>query len=230
MGFGLTSNRAPPLAFAVVSLGIGLMGMTAGWFEAAPIFASGFDEKDAFRALSAGEVVPGPSTQSRNLVLNDCLTALNSFYGLAQPSEERRRVTEQCREIAGDIAKQTPSMSLAWLVQATTGAERQDWASFNLDLQRSRFTAPNEEWLAALRVDLAERHLADLDAKSQADHRDDLRLMAQSTAGAAALAERYVAFPDFRDRVTPLIGDLSPNVQRAFLAAVTEAHKRQGGR
>jgi len=209
----------------VLSVLLGFAAAATGYSEASPIFASGFTPDEAFEALAANRIAPGPSILSMDLVLNDCFTAITSSYGLAQPSGRRNQMLSQCRQIAEDITARAPSYSFAWLIDAMSAVELHDIGGFNDALDKSYLMGANEEWIAALRVDVGERQFDNLEPAARTHHERDLQLLAQSSRGIARLADRYALYPDFRERITPVIESLSPLGQRMFLNAVSSAYK-----
>ena len=58
---------------------------------------------------------------------------------------------------------------------------------------------------------------------ARATHQRDLALLVQSQRGIATIARRYVAQPDFRERITAIVEALPQADQVRFLANVKEA-------
>jgi hypothetical protein len=95
-------------------------------------------------------------------------------------------------------------------------------------LERSQAVGPNEQWLAERRVGVAETHYAALEAYAGTGHLADLALLAQSRRGIRSIAARYVANPDFRERVTAVVETLPDEIQQRFVAVVRAEARTMG--
>lgn len=215
--------RNRPIALLVVSLSLLLASVAAGWAELSPLLSGDRSEAQSYELLAAGDLPKGLSLASRRLALFRCTDALTSLRHLAQPRAIAAEVSGVCANLAEVTLRDDPSNSLAWLVMAIVRADEDDMQGFAADLQRSQQTAPAEQWIAGMRVELAETHRDELGDEALAFMDADLALMAESSAGVAAIAQRYVSQPDFRERITRIVETLSPRVQARFLSWVQAA-------
>lgn len=214
-------NRS--IALLVVSLSLLLASVAAGWAELSPLLGGDRTEAQTYELLAAGDLPKGLSLASRRLALFRCTDAMTSLRHLAQPRAVATEVSGVCANLAQVTLRDDPSNSLAWLLMSIVRADEGDLQGFAADLQRSQQTGPAEQWLAGMRVELAETHRDDIGDEALAFMDGDLALMAESSAGVAAIAQRYVNQPDFRERITRVVETLSPEVQVRFLNWVTAA-------
>ena len=98
--------------------------------------------------------------------------------------------------------------------------ERDD---FNAALRQSQLTGPNEQWIARFRVNLAETYFSQLDAKTVESEAADLKLLASSERGVELIAQRYIANPDFRARITAIVENMPQDRQIVFLRNVKKS-------
>ena len=94
---------------------------------------------------------------------------------------------------------------------------------FDLALRNSQLTGPNEQWIARYRVNLAETYFAQLSPAARKAEEADLRLLASSERGVKLIAQRYIADPDFRARITAVVETMPGERQAAFLRSVKRA-------
>ena len=191
--------------------------------EAMPFLSSGLSPSDKFNALANARFSIGLSPLAKNIVLEDCVSALTSVFGRVQPSDRQGAVLKVCRDAAGEVTGAAPSSSYAWYVGALAASRAGDMTELSRGLSQSEATGPNEQWIAVLRADLAEEHRAVLDSRALAAEDRDLALLVQSQGGIAAIAARYIIQPDFRERITTIIETLSPSDQQRFLSSVKQA-------
>lgn len=208
----------------------GVLGMSgaAAYYELAPYFTGGTDSQARYQALVDGDTVIGISSFSHRVVLNGCLEATNSIYGRLQSAERRNAVIAHCRAEAADITERTPSNGFAWLMLARLAGLTGDITEMNRDLAMSRATAPFEQWVAELRVDLAENRLADLSPENQAGNNEDLAMLVQTRRGIATIAHRYVREQDFRQRITDIVETLPEEDQARFVDNVRAVARDAG--
>jgi len=191
--------------------------------EAGPYLNDHFSNNARQQTLASGQLRPGFSPSSAFMVLNECLWALGSITASLEPADTRAAIVDSCSNLAVSISEARPAMSLAWYVRALVDDARDDVAALRSDLLKSQATDAAGQWIAQLRVPLAEKHLADLDAKGLAAHEADLGLLVQSRSGIAAIAGRYVADAAFRSRITALVSKLPPGDQQRFIDNVRSA-------
>ena len=226
----MTGSSATRKAIIVLSVGLLCAGAWVGWREALPYFTGGIEDAERFAALAEKVPLPGPSIASERLVLDNCVRTISSLYGRLQPSVRKAAVNSNCLKAADAIVKQSPSSSYAWYVGALTSQLTHDTAGMNARLLQSQQTGPTEQWIAELRVSLAEDHLADLTPEVRANHDRDLSMLVATVRGIASIAERYIGQADFRDRITAIVETMPEDDQRRFVSQVgAEAQRAVGG-
>jgi hypothetical protein len=198
-------------------------GGTAAYLEASPYLGAGPTAAAQFRALRGGSAADGLSIGSHTVALDACLLALTSAYGQVQPTKDRLAAAAACSDRAATQTGASPSFAYGWYVDALASSVREDWPRLNDAITMSQRTAPTEQWLAELRVALAEDNFSKLDPVTLAAHEDDLALLVRSRRGIATIATRYVEDETFRDRITAIVETLQPAEQRAFIDAVKSA-------
>ncbi len=211
------------LVVAALSLALIAGGAWAGFQEARPFVSGGVLARERFDALVDGRLRPAFSINSQNLVLESCLDAALSVYARLQTAERRLALETTCRDIAAGIGQENPTQSYAWFVAAFMSARLDDVTGINTYLQRSQATGSSEQWIAEQRVALAEQVYGELAPETIAAHENDLRLLATSPRGARSIARRYVNDEDFRERITAIVEQMDPSVQRRFLSSVRSA-------
>lgn len=165
----------------------------------------------------------GYSSKSKFLVLTDCLNGMQLIkIGNANPNDVFS-FSEKCVSLANDIINSMPTNSHAWLVKAWASGELFDIDGLNIGLRQSHATAPNELWLAKVRLELAERKrpLINRDTKKSID--EDIAMMAGNYKGSRDLAARYQNDKAFRERVVSIIETLPNELQKQFLYNVKRA-------
>lgn len=169
---------------------------------------------------SMGNVDPGISIQSQTAYLLDCDLVMNSIVGRAQPTESRIRTLAACLAGATNIAKASPSFALAWVISATALAYKADWERFKVVLRYAYRSARSEQWLAKMRVGLAERHLQHYDEQLLQLHQNDLALLLSTPDGRAFLAPRYKTWEAAREQIDLILNDVPETWRDRFLRAV----------
>lgn len=185
------------------------------------VFATGgLGAADRFAALEQRAYHDAPSLLAKRLVLDACVEAIGGLYGRMQTSAARTAVFQHCRNEADGIARDAPGYAYAYYVGALSAAGLGDTAGFNRRVLASQVTGANEQWVAELRANLVEDHLADVTPDVAKRHLADLRLLAGSARGVASISRRYVSQPDFRERITAIVETLSEAEQARFVAVV----------
>lgn len=165
----------------------------------------------------------GFSSYSKTLVMKDCYRIVHAYTDLDMIDEAVRRVVSTCARRAADIVAVTPTDSFAWLVRAAASVRLLARDDFNMALRQSQLTGPNEQWIARLRVNLAENHFSKLSAETRQAETADLRLLASSERGVALIAQRYVSDPAFRARITAVVETMPQDRQIVFLRNVKKS-------
>lgn len=217
------SPRVAQGAMLVVTLALATSGAAVAYVEAKAYLSAGIDPRERFDALATDSVDIGLSSASHTLFLNNCYEALTSVFSRLQPTASRNAVASNCLAEADRITAAEPANSFAWYVAALAAAKNDDIPAMNQRLGMSQSSGRSEQWIAELRANLAEDHLAALSPEARAGHDNDLSLLAQSQRGVSSIAQRYVRQADFRERITALVEKLPAWQQERFLEYVRAA-------
>ncbi|MBN9308300.1 hypothetical protein [Devosia sp.] len=210
------------------SLALVCGGVAAAYSEASSYLSGGSAADDSFAAFTSGQPKSGLSVASARYVLDGCFDATTSLRGRLQPTPLRRAIAGLCLAQADAITDRMPSYSYAWYIGALAAAALDDPPSLADRLRHSQQTGPTEQWIAELRVALAEDHLADLPADVRDLNERDLALLVRSTRGIASIAQRYVGDPAFRERITRIVETMPPDQQQRFVSSVDFAARQSG--
>lgn len=225
----MADNAATRKAILLLSLALLGAGAWVGFREASPYFTSGIEDTERYAALAERAPTPGPSIASERLILDNCVRAISSTYGRLQSSARKAEVNGNCLKAADAAVRVNPSSSYAWYVGALTSALNGDVAGMNMRLLRSQQTGPSEQWIAELRVPLAEDHLAELTPEARANHDRDLKMLVASIRGIASIAGRYVRQVDFRERITAIVEAMPEEDQARFVSRVESSARSSVG-
>ncbi len=226
--FGM--SRATLVAMLLLPLALIVAGSTLGYVEARSYLTWGTSSRERFEVLASGSANIGVSVASRTLALRNCLEAMTSVIARAQPRTIRGAASKTCLAISDGIVAQEPSNSLGWFVGAVAAGELSDVAGMTARLGEAQRTGPTEQWLAQMRVELAEQNYPALSTAVRDGNDRDLTLLVQSQDGVAAIARRFVQQPDFRSRITALVERLPALQQRRFVGYVQQAAEGVGAR
>lgn len=152
--------------------------------------------------------------------INGCLRAITSIEGRLLYGENRTDLLASCGEVASDITTSSPRNSYAWFLQAYLAHQNGAEETFNTALLKSYEHGPTEQWVAELRVPLAERGHALLNTETRLGHQKDLALLVESRRGIGSIARRYVRDQDFRDRITYVVETMPQSAQQRFLGTL----------
>jgi hypothetical protein len=175
---------------------------------------------EEYARVANGRAQLGLSAYSKKQILNTCYYGLVSPLALARPADEIRRFARQCRATTTVVVATMPTNSFAWLVAAVAAVALDDSAGMNSGLVHSQRTGAREQWIAELRVRLAEDNYDKLDDKTRKLNETDLALLAENYRGVEAIARRYVGNVTFRERITSVVSSLPSDVQKRFLWSV----------
>lgn len=218
------SHRILLLASLIVCGG----GAYAAYSEASAYMSGGVLQEERFAALADDSQSTALSIASSRMVLDHCLEAITSVYGRLRTAPQRQAVATACMAQADAIVRTMPSYSYAWYVGALA-ATRLPGEDPSTRLQQSQLTGPQEQWIAELRVALAEDNRERLSDEARALNDKDLAMLVLSYRGVASIARRYVTNPDFRSRITDIVEQLPQPDQQRFVANVEAAARRTGG-
>lgn len=212
------------LVLIVAALILGSSGAYLLAREIAPFDFSFAPRSEIFERLAAEPAPVPPSIFGTNVALEICDETMNRLSFQLAPTARQNAVANSCLETTSQALSETPSLSYAHFVASRAHFALGDQGAALAALERSQSLGPNEQWIAERRVALAEVHYGALGDYAQAGHLADLGLLAQSRRGIRSIAARYVANPDFRERVTGVVETLPVDVQRRFVSIVrTEA-------
>jgi len=223
---GTLTSLPFPLLFSIMLFAVSAFALT---LEMKPFATNLTSPLQRFSYLEQGSGSPALSIYSQRFLLNDCLEAIAGPTGMAQPSGRRDKMLTNCQLMAENAAGSNPTFALAWYIAASASAELKQYELFDFQLAAARKTAPNEQWLATLRVSLAEDNLSRLSTQARAGNDADLKLLVQSRLGVAAIAARYVAQTQFRERITLIVETLSNEEQTRFVNYVRAAARKSAG-
>jgi len=193
------------------------------WKELSPFLAKPIEQAVPPDAYRGEDFSLGLSSYSRTLVMKDCFRIVLAYGDLDMIDAAARDIVRTCADRAGEIVADAPSNGFAWLTRAAASARLLKMEDFNLALRNSQLTAPNEQWIARYRVNLAETYFAQLSPAARKAEDADLRLLASSERGVKLIAQRYIASPDFRARITAVVETMPPERQMSFLRSVKRA-------
>lgn len=203
-----------PFLFSITLAAISIYALI---LEALPFANNLSSPKDRFIYLEQKSHNISLSIYAQRLTLNDCLEAIAGPTGLAQPTNRRNNMLENCRYNALNSTKSMPTFALAWYIAAFTSAELKLYDDFNSEIIAAQITAPNERWLAHLRVKLALENYDFLSEKAQISNSKDIRLIANSNKGMNLLASEYVEQTELREIIMNIIETLSEEEQNRFV-------------
>jgi len=152
--------------------------------------------------------------------LNNCLEVLASPTGMAQPTNRRIAALSSCQKLALNITNSMPTYAYAWYIAAHASAELRQFEAFNSYILKAQNTAPNEQWLAILRVNLVENNWEHLNSKVVISQNKDLILLIKSKNGIKSIVARYIDRPSFRERITFLVETSPQEDQKRFINVV----------
>lgn len=193
------------------------------WLEMAPFLTKPIKEAVSADELAGEDFVFGLSSYSKLTVMSDCFRLVLSYSDIDMVDETVRGVVSRCADRAAEVVKTTPTDSFAWLVRAAASVRLAANEDFNIALQNSQLTGPNEQWIARFRVNLAENYFSALNPRSLKSEEADLRLLVSSEKGIQLIAKRYISNPDFRARITTVVETMPPRRQAVFLKVVKQA-------
>jgi hypothetical protein len=213
--------RSAPL-FVIGALAV-LIGGDVAWREGLPFLSLGVAPRDSVAVFERGDVTPGLSYASQQLVLGDCLRTLDGLYLRTRPPAERASMARACRTLASAATRATPTSSFAWYALARTAAVLGDVPAMNAALVTSGRTGPNELWLAVMRVDLAESLRPQLSPAAAALDDADLGLLIANRRGFDTIRARFVTDPAFRARLMQLVEQLPEASRGQAMGLLNEA-------
>lgn len=204
----------------IVAVALFAGSATAAYKEIVPYFAAGGNALEKLDFLAVGVPDSGLSLQAQRLILDDCVATLRPLIGTVL-TDETKKVRENCQFLAEGLLRDAPLFSYAWFGLAVTQGLSGDSVEFQHSLAQSQLTTANQWAMASLRLGLAYPFWSTLPATLQNQLGADMVVLAHSGSGRAWLAQRYAENPDFREDVTANLEKAPPNLQRAFVRAVS---------
>lgn len=174
-------------------------------------------------AIAQDSLSPANSFYGQKRLMSACIQGMSGVWQAVAPSDQRLAYAQACLNHALRYASHTTIDSLTWVVAARASYILGDHAALNRYLDYAWRSGRNEQWVAALRVALAEDAMALLDAFTAENHKADLALMVMSRAGISAIAGRYWSDEDFRERITSVVEQMSNEDQMRFVTSVRRA-------
>ncbi len=211
-----------------MALALLVFGVAMARIEAAPYFWGSGTRDTQFETLRSTQVGLPASIEGTQLSTNICLSALTGLRAMFRAEDARSMVRSQCLELMDEVVHAMPSDSYAWYAGALMQFQAGNIEEANRWLSMSQSTGPTEQWIAEVRVALAEDNFENLTPEVKAQHLDDLAILAGSSRGVTTIARRFVADPAFRERITSVVEQLSPEIQEQFLHDVRKSSQGRG--
>ena len=219
----MAKTRATQRIVLAASVLLLLGAVATAYSEARSYIDGGLTPAEGFAALLGGQRRPGLSIASTRLVLDGCYDAMLGVYGRVQPTAARMTVADNCRALVRAATAEMPTYSFAWYVGALAALQLDQPEELVVSLRQSQLTGPTEQWLAELRVALAEEHRNLLPDDVLANNDRDLALLVVSNRGITSIAKRYVEDPSFRERITAIVELLPEPDQQRFISTIETA-------
>ena len=182
-------------------------------------------------SMTEGNVAAGLTIATQRLSLLDCELALRSksaLEALYLSDDEAARIAPICQEVALSILDGSPSNGLAWLVRGAAAAHMGDTDGLKIGYARSVLVAPNEGWLVALRLRVAERNGELFGPNLQEFETRDLAFASGNPRYSVQVARRFVSDEAFRKRMTAILEIMPPERQRSFFSVVSNVLRAEG--
>ena len=217
------SSRKRPfvnqLAKVAVFLLLVLFASTA-WLEARVFLSIPGTARARFNAIVHDEMPAGLSPYSQRIFLDECVEAMDGYYGRLQPPERRDALASICEQNSLSYTAWTPTFAYAWYVAARSALQKGDQEQFLERISKAYETAPSEGWMAAFRLPVWNENDGALTPKLREYFTWDIDLLLQTKAGAGVLVRYTALHPDLRERVIEMVEKAPPDVQLQFLAAM----------
>lgn len=215
---------------AVRTLGpllVGVVALLLSFYALArelPVLAYGDQRSiDTTVALVQGDLGGAFSFYGQKRLMASCVQGMTGRWSVLAPLEQRRTLARNCLGHALSFAEATPVEALTWVVASRASFLLGNSEEMNRYLQYAWHAGPNEQWVAGLRVNLAQEAIGILSESNQRRHDSDLSVMVMSRNGISAIAARYWSDQVFRDRITRIVEAMPPEDQRRFIASVRRA-------
>jgi hypothetical protein len=212
---------------AFVTLLAGLVALAMAVYAIAkelPVLTYGDQQSlSTTTAIASGNLKAAFSFYGQKRLMAACMQGMTGLWAALAPVEQRIAHAERCLGFATTYTSHTSLEPLTWTVAARASFILGDNEGLNTYLDYAWRAGRNEQWVAGLRVALAEDARPVLSESNQSNHRSDLALMVMSRFGIAAIADRYWSDIDFRERITAIVEKLPEAEQRRFVSSVRRA-------
>lgn len=205
----------------------GVLGLSLGIYGAskeAPVLGYGISASiETTEAIRNQTLGPTLSYYGHKRLMLECAQSMTGLWYSVADQGQREMLAKSCLRYALEYTDSTPIDSFGWLIAARASFTLNDIDGMNRYLAYSKAAGPNEQWIAAHRVELWEAARSSLSQDNQARANSDLALMVTSLTGIKAVAQRYISDSDFRDRITEIVEKLPERDQRRFISNVRRA-------
>lgn len=208
------------LSAGVLAVGVAAVGLVSEL----PVLTFGDQRSLAVtEAIVRGDLEGGYSFYGQKRLMAACMQGMTGIWQSLAVAEQREAHAGNCLGYALSYTSVTPVDSLSWTVAARASFYLSDQEAMNRYLSYAWNSGRNEQWVAGLRVSLAEDAWNILSEVNQKNHKIDLGLMVISRSGIAAIADRYWSDGKFRERITEVVEGLPVGDQRRFISSVRRA-------
>lgn len=172
-----------------------------------------------------GLATPPLSVEGQYTALLTCESALQRRSRRFMPTERRKIVASQCRNLAQTVLSKAPSLSAAYLVHALASRELGDDAEVLQAIKRSEQSGGDLIWKAERRVSLILSYHGSLTQDLEDIFKRDIARLVQSDLGRTILARNYERIPELRPFLISTVETLPDTTQRQFLSAVRQVNQ-----
>lgn len=165
------------------------------------------------------------SIRYQTTLLNNCVKGQKSPSAVFAPEADRLSLARSCAKISSIILAQSPTHSLAYIMDANTAVLKNDPNMVNEALTLAYKTGLNEGWLAEQRVSIALGLDKTLSTENEMRLNHDIALLLQGHRTRPFIAHLYLHEIDTKSRIVSLVEQQPVAIQRAFLASVQLAAK-----
>lgn len=197
--------------------------------EISPYFRTG--ETASARLLNEppGSTALGWSNSGAHTIMRDCLLTVgnpNRSEMRSLGGASRSQLADTCLALGNEAVQRFPTSSYFYLVRGLAHLARNDVDLFNQDFLLSYRTGATEQWMAELRIAIAEENFSRLSADSIAAEAEDIRLLMVSNKGLRSLSSRYINMPAFRARIAEIAATMPADVQSMFVRTLQRSLPR----
>ncbi|MCP5037659.1 MAG: hypothetical protein GY945_08675 [Rhodobacteraceae bacterium] len=166
------------------------------------------------------ELAPALSLHARINQMGKCTRLQQSILAGLYPQIARQNIAHSCNARADAILERTPTLAIAHLAKAVSLFKLGELARAFEGLERAALTAPNEGWIATLRVTLALNLAREGEAGALEIVKPDIILLLGAPHLVDNLVSIYRLWPDYQEWLVSVI-ELAPNPdQKRFVEAL----------